>query len=58
MMYQRMIYYLIVKSGRNIIRMIPKTSPGIGVVAIDSNVGLGTTNPFYKISYKENCNGF
>jgi hypothetical protein len=41
------------ESGRNIIRMIPKTSPGIGVVAIDSNVGLGTTNPSTKFHTKK-----
>ena len=36
-------------TGRNIIRLKPKSSVGDGVISLDDKVGLGTTNPSQKL---------
>ena len=36
-------------TGRNIIRLKPKSSSGNGVISLDDKVGLGTTNPSQKL---------
>ena len=36
-------------TGRNIIRLKPKSSSGDGVISLDDKVGLGTTNPSQKL---------
>jgi len=36
-------------TGRNIIRLKPKSSTGYGVISLDDKVGFGTTNPSQKL---------